>query len=378
MWIEQRKDGKYVYREKYLAPSGRWKTVSVTYTNRTRATVKRASDHLEEVIRQKSAPPAQTVTIQQMVDDYIKARKPEVKPITFAVYERARKRLLGYFEPEHLVATISAREWQTYFDGIGRDHTPGVAKTLYQFVKAAMEQAERLDGLSAVPIHRVRVQMPYKTVATVKAAAEKFLTRDELQEVLGLIRDQYPYIAEICEFQALTGLRYGELAALRDVDYDPVNHIIDVNATLNFNLKGNRTFRGSPKNIYSIRKVALSDRAVEIIEQFIRANDAARPLSPFPGYKLPDHFIFVSRRDGYPLDISYVNHILRRIQYKKKLTTHIFRHTHISILAEQGVPLKAIMQRVGHNEPRTTIAVYTHVTDQMEKETVDKLNALDI
>ena len=124
--------------------------------------------------------------------------------------------------------------------------------------------------------------------------------------------------------------------------------------------------------------MALSDRAVEIIEQFIRANDAARPLSPFPGYKLPDHFIFVSRRDGYPLDISYVNHILRRIQYKKKLTTHIFRHTHISILAEQGVPLKAIMQRVGHNEPRTTIAVYTHVTDQMEKETVDKLNALDI
>ena len=35
----------------------------------------------------------------------------------------------------------------------------------------------------------------------------------------------------------------------------------------------------------------------------------------------------------------------------KHLTTHIFRHTHISMLSELGVPLKTIMQRVGHNDP---------------------------
>lgn len=38
----------------------------------------------------------------------------------------------------------------------------------------------------------------------------------------------------------------------------------------------------------------------------------------------------------------------------KHLTTHIFRHTHISMLAELGVPLKTIMQRVGHNNPFCT------------------------
>ena len=35
----------------------------------------------------------------------------------------------------------------------------------------------------------------------------------------------------------------------------------------------------------------------------------------------------------------------------KHLTTHIFRYTHISMLSELGVPLKTIMQRVGHNDP---------------------------
>lgn len=29
---------------------------------------------------------------------------------------------------------------------------------------------------------------------------------------------------------------------------------------------------------------------------------------------------------------------------------------------------KAIMERVGHNEPRTTLAIYTHVTDEMKQE----------
>ena len=52
----------------------------------------------------------------------------------------------------------------------------------------------------------------------------------------------------------------------------------------------------------------------------------------------------------------------------KPVSTHTFRHTHISILTESNVPLKAIMERVGHNEPRTTLAIYTHVTDEMKQE----------
>ena len=58
------------------------------------------------------------------------------------------------------------------------------------------------------------------------------------------------------------------------------------------------------------------------------------------------------------------------------MTTHIFRHTHISLLAEEGVPLKAIMQRVGHNDPTTTMSIYTHVTKDMEDAAVKVLNLI--
>ena len=71
---------------------------------------------------------------------------------------------------------------------------------------------------------------------------------------------------------------------------------------------------------------------------------------------------------GLPYDLHYVNRTIKKLSFHKPVSTHTFRHTHISILAESNVPLKAIMERVGHNEPRTTLAIYTHVTDEMKQE----------
>ncbi|MBR9584032.1 tyrosine-type recombinase/integrase, partial [Staphylococcus aureus] len=57
----------------------------------------------------------------------------------------------------------------------------------------------------------------------------------------------------------------------------------------------------------------------------------------------------------------------------KKVTTHTFRHTHITLLVEMNVSLKAIMKRVGHVDEKTTIRIYTHVTEKMDRELTQKL-----
>ena len=55
-----------------------------------------------------------------------------------------------------------------------------------------------------------------------------------------------------------------------------------------------------------------------------------------------------------------------KISFNKHITTHIFRHTHISYLAEQGVPLEAIQERVGHNRGSRVTEIYLHVTKKMK------------
>ncbi|MEK5086588.1 tyrosine-type recombinase/integrase [Paenibacillus sp. FSL M8-0228] len=59
--------------------------------------------------------------------------------------------------------------------------------------------------------------------------------------------------------------------------------------------------------------------------------------------------------------------ILKKTSIKKKATPHIFRHTHISMLTEAEVDIKTIMKRVGHDDAKTTLKVYTHVTEKMKK-----------
>lgn len=87
-------------------------------------------------------------------------------------------------------------------------------------------------------------------------------------------------------------------------------------------------------------------------------------------------FIFTTT-GGNPIYSHKINRLLamaaKSLNLDKHITTHTFRHTHISLLVEMNISLKAIMKRVGHTDEQTTIKVYTHVTEKMDKLLIEKL-----
>ncbi|TVW70895.1 tyrosine-type recombinase/integrase, partial [Streptococcus pneumoniae] len=54
----------------------------------------------------------------------------------------------------------------------------------------------------------------------------------------------------------------------------------------------------------------------------------------------------------------------------------ILRHSHISFLAESGLPIKSIMDRVGHSNAKMTLEIYSHTTEDMEDKLVNKLDTI--
>ena len=62
----------------------------------------------------------------------------------------------------------------------------------------------------------------------------------------------------------------------------------------------------------------------------------------------------------------------------KQLSSYIFRHSHISLLAELNIPIKAIMERVGHSDEKTTLQIYTHVTKKQKTNITEKLNNIGL
>ena len=70
-----------------------------------------------------------------------------------------------------------------------------------------------------------------------------------------------------------------------------------------------------------------------------------------------------SQQKGNPLCNNQIAGVLKKttkaLNMNKKVTTHTFRHTHITLLVEMNVSLKAIMKRVGHVDENNHSHIYS-------------------
>lgn len=382
MWMEvvTTKSGqvKYKYLERYKCPfTGKSRRVSVTYTSNSKQAQKNALYKLQQKIDLATNPMAHSdKSFLSVIDEYLESGKAFRKHSTHYGLTRVQAVIERLLPSGVLLSNLNTVIIQKAFDEFQKTHSYSYSKIVLGLIRQSLKYAYRMGYIADIRfIDNVELHKPVADVEKVKHSRTKFLTKSELKGFLDTLNEINQNVALLCEFQALTGLRFGELAALREQDYDRENKIIDINGTLSTRGSlADESMRLSPKNVYSIRKVSLDVRADKIINHFITANKARRL---WKNKFAKNDYIFVTD-GGLPYDIHYVNKILKKVGFYKPVSTHTFRHTHISLLAEANVPLKAIMERVGHNEPRTTLAVYTHVTDEMDKEVSNAIHSIGI
>lgn len=181
---------------------------------------------------------------------------------------------------------------------------------------------------------------------------DKFLDTDELNKLLPEL--MIPRWRLLTQFMVLSGLRFGEVAALDVSDVD--DSYIHVTKTLS----PIQRVITSPKTMDSIRDVYIQPELAECISS-IRI--AMQEQADNYGY-VSDYFF--SDPDGERIDYAAYNNYLKenaeRVLGRKHITTHVLRHTHTSLLAGQGIPLDVISRRLGHHDSQITKDVYLHVT----------------
>lgn len=381
MWVEtltNSKGTRYKYCERYELPNGDTRKVSITLNSNSIYAHKQASIELQnkikDVIKELHLDP--NITMYEVAQLWLEHTEPTVKISTHINHSLHIKKIFTYIDTgiplvkvtpimiENMVHSVYYKENLSYY----------YAKSILTTVRAIFRHAKRRRIIQDIhEIEDINVKKKPFTHTEIAKKQNKFLDAVELKSVLAQLTKLAPRIALLIEFMSLTGLRIGELLALRYCDYDIKKATINVNGTLQYFYKnGSDIKRGTPKNIYSIRDIALDNRCVKILNTII--TDNKRQSLWFKGYN-EQGYIFTAKR-GSPYDMQYINKLLKQVHIEgKHLTTHIFRHTHISMLAELGIPLKAIMQRVGHNDPSTTLSIYTHVTQHMKDDIVEKLNS---
>ena len=381
MWVEtltNSKGTRYKYCERYELPNGDTRKVSITLNSNSTYARKQASIELQNkiknVIKQLHLDP--NITMYEVAHLWLEHTEPTVKISTHINHTLHVKKIFTYINTsiplvkvtpimlENMIHNVYYKEELSYY----------YAKSILTTVRAIFRHAKRRRIIQDIhEIEDISIKKKPFTHTEIAKKQNKFLDAVELKSVLAQLTKLAPRVALLIEFMSLTGLRIGELLALRYCDYDEKKATININGTLQYFYKnGSDIKRGTPKNIYSVRDVTLDARCVKILNSII--TDNKRQSLWFKGYE-EQGYIFTAKR-GNPYDMQYINKLLKQVHIEgKHLTTHIFRHTHISILAELGIPLKAIMQRVGHNDPATTLSIYTHVTQHMKNDIVEKLNS---
>jgi integrase len=153
-----------------------------------------------------------------------------------------------------------------------------------------------------------------------------------------------------------TGLRQGELLALRWRDLDLEGGTVTVRHTLR---RGTRTL-GEPKTARARRTVELPASVVAVLAEHKRRR-VVRSLDA------DSDFVFTTAA-GRPLDSRNLTQDFQAELEKAKLPRvrwHDLRHTTATLMLEQGEELGIVSRILGHSDFSTTADVYAHLTRKM-------------
>ncbi len=163
-----------------------------------------------------------------------------------------------------------------------------------------------------------------------------------------------------------TGLRRGEIVALRWSDFDIERATINVSKARKM---GAQEYEGSTKSAYGLRTVTLS---VAAAKNLIAWKKQLSKTLLSKGVRLTeDDYIFRSHRNiKHPMSLTALTHLFaglkKQLSLPGNLRFHSFRHTHATLLAEQEISAKKIQVRLGHATAAFTMDRYIHNTAKMQ------------
>jgi integrase len=168
------------------------------------------------------------------------------------------------------------------------------------------------------------------------------------------------------------GMRRGEILGLRWSAVDLARATLRVQASLQ--RVGGQLVLTSPKTKRSRRAIPLPQAVVKVLEAHRHAQAVERS-----GAELwaDDDLVFTTSIGTAiePRNLSRHFEALRVRAKVRRVRFHDLRHSCASLLFELGVPLRMVMEILGHSQISTTSDIYTHVMPAQYREVADALDA---
>lgn len=360
--ISARENGTYQARWSERHPTG------MRQRARTFATRDEAEDHLRAIYRQRRdgryLSPSER-TVHDLVTEWLERGRGRWKPATQATYrQRAETHVypaLGTVRAETLT-TPRVQHWvdQMVRAGFDASTIDGATRVL----SAALREAVQIGVLAhnaAIGIRRPSVQ--------IKEAA--VWTREEIADVIGIVAGD-PMWSALYRLALTTGMRPGELRALRWSDVDLDARTVTVRRTVTKDAEG-RVVIGKTTKTGKPRTIALSASVTDALAAW-RSAQRIRQLAHASWHR--EDLIF-DRGNGQLLSLhNWQDHHEALIASAgvQRITLHQLRHTSATQSLEAGEHPKIVSERLGHRSIQTTIDRYSHVSMDLHRAAAESLS----
>ena len=306
-------------------------------------------------------------TFKQIYDLFLVEHKSTVKESSYLnTIQIAKKHILPKISNKRIDSFTAldcqklVNQWAENFNSFQ------IPKGLTQQV---FDYAIKMDILTDNPMRKVKLPKKKEKVNE----GNKFYNSDELKLFFDCVID-YGNMKFLAFFRllAFTGMRKGEALALEWTDIDFEKKIVHI--TKGVILDEYQTpMISTTKTKKSVRSVSVDAETISILKRW-KIEQAKKLMSIGINSSSKRQLLFT-----YDINKlyrpSYTNCWLELIINKynlKKITIHGFRHSHCSLLFEMGTPIQVVQERLGHSNIKTTMNIYTHVTEKQRDEIAEK------
>lgn len=295
-------------------------------------------------------------------DEWLRVNKIRVKESTYvkynAIVEKRIKPSLGEYSVNYLSTSSVENFTQELY---AEELQPKTVKDILIVLNSIFKySARQYQGM----FKNIEVYYPKNAKKEMRV-----LTKDEQMRFVNyLLAD-----TDSCKFGTLlallTGIRIGELCALRAENISVKEGIIKVTSTMqrlkNFDESANKKTKiviTEPKSDTSVRIIPLSGFTLELCKKHIPT--------------VPNAFILSgsSAKIVEPRTLQYKMEKYCRECGLEAVHFHTLRHTFATRCVEVGFEIKSLSEILGHSSPQITLERYVHSSLELKRDNMNKLS----
>ncbi|WP_052351633.1 tyrosine-type recombinase/integrase [Deinococcus pimensis] len=292
--------------------------------------------------------PSAPLLLRDWLPRWLDIKQATLSPKTHANYTHlAHKHLLPLLG-DHDLHTLTPTDLTRTYRRLSRaGYSNSLLHQIRVILRGALQDAHETGLTAHNPARSARA--PRRS----QPRRARALTPDELRVFLTTAAGER--LEPLLHLAVLTGLRRGELCALRRAHLDLDAGILRVRE--NLTLAGRQPTLGSPKTAAGTRDVHLAHDTITLLRAHLQRQHAEHPQLREDGPVFTNQW----GRRLHPDSLTKLATRLARAAGLGPLRFHDLRHTHASLMLARGVPVEVVSEKLGHSRPSVTLDLYRHV-----------------